>query len=404
MKILYIVSKFPSLTHTFVYREIESLKKAGYEIVTVGAVKPASGEVSPEAYEFYRRTLYLSEISFISKLLSQFAVLIRRPWTWLKLFIMALKEKEIQCARDRLRIIYNFLEAGLLFLKFSKNGIEHIHSHFLSGPTTIAFFLSRYLDCPFSFTMHASLIYVDPIMLKTKLDKCKKAVTISNYNKEYLVNKYGQRYADKIDIIRCGIDLSQFKVEKKMKHDRPSILAVGQLAERKGFPYLVDACKILTDRGHIFTCNIVGDGSEKEKINTMISKNGLKDVVNMLGRQPQEKVRQLLAETSIFVLPAIITPTGGREGIPVAIMEAMAMRVPVISTKTSGIPELIDDGKEGILIDQKDSQMIADAIEKLITNPELSEFMGIAGREKVEAQFNIGLIPEAFKNVFCYQR
>ena len=316
------------------------------------------------------------------------------------MLMLALKEKEIQCGRDRLRIVYNFLEAGYLFLKFYNKGIEHIHSHFLSGPTTINLFLSKYLERPFSFTMHASLIYVDPIMLKTKLDMCKKAVTISNYNKTFLVKKYGACYADKIDIIRCGIDFGQFKLDGLKKPIKPTILAVGQLAERKGFPFLVEACKILLDRGHTFSCNIVGDGIEKEKINSMISNFGLKDVVYMLGRQPQEIVRNLLKETSVFVLPAIITPIGGREGIPVAIMEAMAMQIPVISTKTSGIPELVTDGKDGILVNQKDPKMIADAIEKLFQNPELAESMGLAAREKVMSQFNIDQIPQAFEKIF----
>jgi len=248
--------------------------------------------------------------------------------------------------------------------------------------------------------MHASLIFIDPIMLKTKLLFCKRAVTISEYNKKYLVAKYGKEFSGKIDVIHCGIDLQAFEPKNEQKPFPPVILAVGQLVERKGFRYLLKACQILKQRGIIFSCNIVGDGEEMDLLREKIEEYGIDKLVNLLGREPQERVRKLLQEASIFTLPSIVTDFGGREGIPVALMEAMAMKLPVVSTRTVGIPELIENGKEGILVEERNAEELSSALEFLLKNPQTRNQMGIRGRNKVSKDFNLDHIPRAFKPIF----
>lgn len=388
------------MTQTFIYREIEALQKSGYNISTVSMGKPLKSQISHEALSFYESTLYLDQINFLKKIFSQFYLLLFKPGKWVNLLWLAVKEKEIINFKDRLRILYHFIEAGYLYTRLKDKDLQHIHAHFLTGPTSIALFLSRYFNIPFSFTMHASNIFIDYHMLHTKLQMCEKAVTISNYNKKYLLTKYGDNLADKIDIIHCGIDLQAYQPDNKEKKMPPLLLAVGQLVERKGMRYLVDACRILKGKGIQFQCYIVGDGQEKELLNEMVRKNMLGDIVTLLGRQPQERVRELLQEASIFVLPSVVTNFGGREGIPVALMEAMAMQLPVISTRTVGIPELIDNGKEGILVEQRNAEEISSVLELLLKNPKKRIELGLQERKKIAEQFNIDNIPELFDEIF----
>jgi glycosyltransferase involved in cell wall biosynthesis len=229
---------------------------------------------------------------------------------------------------------------------------------------------------------------------------CKKAVTISDYNKKYLLSKYGEKFASKIDVIHCGISLQTFQPVETEKTMLPVILAVGQLLERKGMRYLVDACRLLKRKGMEFRCHIVGDGKELKLLTEMIVEYELTEFVILLGRQPQECVKKLLQEASIFVLPSIVTEFGGREGIPVALMEAMAMQLPVVSTKTVGIPELIENGKEGLLVEQKNPEELASALEFLLKSSEVRIEMGRRGREKVTQQFNIDHVPALFQDIF----
>jgi glycosyltransferase involved in cell wall biosynthesis len=248
--------------------------------------------------------------------------------------------------------------------------------------------------------MHASLIFVDPLMLRTKLLMCKNAVTISRYNKRYLTIKYGDQLASKIKVIHCGINLKEFQKVQKEKTDSAVILAVGQLVERKGFQYLVDACHIMKQRGIDFKCYLVGEGEERNLIQDRVTLHKLENEFILLGRKPQENIRDLLQEAAVFVLPSIVTDKGEREGIPVALMEAMAMELPVVSTKIVGVPELIEDGIGGLLVEQRNAEQIASALEYLLKNPQISKEMGMHGREKIRQEFNIDHVPHLFKAIF----
>ena len=398
-RILYITTSLPSITLTFVYREIQKLQNVSYHIETVSMNRPLKNHISKEANNLYRSTFYLDQYTIIIKFLSQLKLFFSKPRLWFKLFKFAFFEKEVQSLKDYLRILYHFIEAGFLYSKYKDSSIDQIHSHFLTGPTSIAMFLSKYLEIPFSFTMHASLIYIDPLMLRTKLIKCKKAITISTYNKEYLLSKYGTEFEKKIKIIHCGIDVNNFCSQKIKKKSPPLILAVGQLTERKGFRYILDACDILRNLNISFHCNIIGDGEKKNLMDKYNALN-LHRCVSFLGSQPQDVVKSMLQEASIFVLPSIITTNGMREGIPVALMEAMAMELPVVSTKTVGIPELIENGREGFLVEQKNSEQLATALKKLLEDDNLKNKMGKEGRKKVEKYFNISNIPSLFYDIF----
>ena len=398
--ILYISYKLPSITTTFVYREIQVLRKAGYRIETVSMNKPHLNDVHTEALPIYETTNYLDQVGLFKKLLSQFKLATTKPGTFFRLIRVVFSEKEINGFKDRLRLLWHFIGAGYLYTLLKNTSIDQIQAAFLSGPASVAYFLSQYLQVPYSFTIHASNIFIDPIMLGKKLLTSKKVVTISQYNKQYLLKKYGKALESKIHIIHCGIDVEKFRPRAAKKGTVPIILAVGQLTERKGFPYLLEACDIMKKKGYSFKCCIVGDGEDREILTNKASSLGVDDVVEFLGRKFQDEVSELLGGATIFCLPSIITEEGGREGIPVALMEAMAMELPVVSTNTVGIPELIEHQREGLLVPQKDPVSLGSALEKLLDNKELRIAMGSAARKKVMKDFNIANIPKSFEIIF----
>lgn len=400
-KILYITTSFPSITLTFIYREIKELERAGYRVSTVSMNKPVKDSLSEEVLPYFHSTFYLSSVALLRKFMLASKLATTKPNEIINFLKAMMEEREVKNAKDYIRIFHHFLQSICLYSKYKEEDFDHIHAHFLTGPTSIAFFLSHLLKIPFSFTMHASLIFVDPLMLKTKLRCCKKAVTVSNYNKLYLIQKYGKEFDKKVKIIHCGIDLADFTPSEKVKDCPPMILSVGQLTERKGFNILIDACHILKEKGLDFFCLIVGDGGQKAILSEKIQKLDLNNgTVQLLGRQPQEVVRELLEKASIFCLPSIITSLGMREGIPVAVMEAMAMKLPVITTETVGIPELVENGREGILVRQKDKEKLAEAISFLLHHPETRKKMGESGRNKISEYFNIEATPALFKEIF----
>ena len=398
--ILYISYTLPSITTTFVYREIQVLKKAGYRIETVSMNKPHLSEVHTEALSLYETTTYLDQVELFYKLLSQFKLATTKPGTFFRLLWVALSEKEINGFKDRLRSLWHFIGAGYLSTLLKNTSIDQIQAAFLSGPASVAYFLSQYLQVPYSFTIHASNIFIDPIMLGRKLLTSKKIVTISQYNYQYLLKKYGKALESKIHIIHCGIDVEKFRPRAARKGTVPIILAVGQLTERKGFPYLLEACDIMKKKGHSFKCCVVGDGEDREILTSKSRSLGVDDVVTFLGRKLQDEVRELIRRATIFCLPSIITQKGGREGIPVALMEAMAMELPVVSTRTVGIPELVEHPAEGLLVRPKDPMALVDALEILLTDKDLRIAMGTAARKKVSREFNIANIPEEFQIIF----
>lgn len=239
--------------------------------------------------------------------------------------------------------------------------------------------------------MHASAIWIDPIALESKLRRCKFCVSISDYNKKYVVSQYGEEWTSKINVVHCGIHLREFGQPPRppsTNGDQTNVVAVGQLMKRKGYHVLVEAARILRDKGVPVLWTIVGDGNQRPVLEAMINRYDLHRQVVLAGARPHEEIPKYLSEADVFTLPCIIGDDSTRDGIPVALMEAMAFRLPVVSTNIVGLPELIDSGQNGILIESGDAEALADAIEQLAGSAELRHQIGKAAIEKIDLEFN----------------
>jgi glycosyltransferase involved in cell wall biosynthesis len=252
----------------------------------------------------------------------------------------------------------------------------------------VALIAGRLLGKPYSATAHASDIYVDPVLLPEKMAEAKFIATCTNYNESHLRSLSPD--ASRVDV-RCiyhGLDLATYVPHERAPRHRPLLLSVGQLKDRKGMHYLIEACGHLRDWGVDFDCEIVGDGDQRGRLDEMIERLALRDRVSLLGALPHEVVLEKYRAATIFVLPCIISVDGDRDGIPNVILEAMAMGLPIVSTLHSGVPEAVQDGRNGLLVSPGESAGLADALARLIKDEELSRAMGRAGRMLVAEKFD----------------
>ncbi|MEM7504567.1 MAG: glycosyltransferase family 4 protein [Pseudomonadota bacterium] len=400
-KVLYVTSRLPALTVTFIYKEIHRLQGMGRDVLCVSMNTPSPDEISADAGHLSDVTHYLDGVSFGRKTLACFAQLLRHPLRFGRCFWIALTASPMQGARDYTRLFYHLLEGGYLAWRYREQEIEHIHSHFINGPTSIAMFTAILRGVPFSFTMHASMIWLDPIAFKNKLAECKFCASISEYNKRYVVETYGEEFADKIHLVHCGIDPEMAALPARPGDaDEIGLLGLGQLNARKGFHVLVEAMGLLKEELPKARCTIVGGGEEFEALSAAIEQHGVQHMVELVGPVPHEEVQGYLERCDVFVLPCVVSKDGWRDGIPVALMEAMFHRRPVVSTSILGIPELIESGQSGLLVESDNARQLATAVRQLAGDADSRRAMGERGREKVLAEFNNQRSVESLAELF----
>ncbi len=275
-----------------------------------------------------------------------------------------------------------------------KRGIDHLHAHFAGDATWVAMLASKISKTPYSFTAHAGGLFGWPYLLEEKVEGAKFIVAVSEFNKKFLSG------GDKIKVIHCGVDLDRFSLFPHLvTPSSPRILTVARMEEKKGHKYLLEALKILKDKNFKFKVILVGGGVLENDLKSQTRSLGLEDYVIFAGPVTQSEVQKLLQKASVFVLPCVKAENGNMDGIPVVLMEAMATGVPVISTRISGVPELIENRQDGFLVGPKDSQGLAVAIEKVLVNDKLRRQFVQQARIKVERGFDIRKNAEKFRQL-----
>ena len=389
--IAYIVEIFPNLTQTFVYREVLALRERGIPIHTFSIWPSDPANLSAEAVTLVDGTFYVFPLSWLSLLLVHLRYLFSRPLRYLGTLVFLLTQPG-ESVRNRWRTLRHFVYGMLAIREIERLGIQHIHAHFGGSASSTALTAHRLLGISFSITLHALGIYLDPLLLKAKIQHARFVVTISEYNRQFLQKLFPENgLENKIHLVRCGLDPDVFRprVKSSDSDDELTIVGVGRLEPRKGFQILVEACHHLAKRGVPFRCHILGEGVERQRLETLIDRYDLGERVLLPGRIYQEELRRLLNQADVSVLPCVRDKSGEVDGIPVALMETMAMQIPTVSTQISGIPELIKHEHNGLLTSPNDAVGLADALQRLRDNPEWGQQLGKAGRETVVDEFNI---------------
>jgi colanic acid/amylovoran biosynthesis glycosyltransferase len=388
--IAVLLSRFPLITETFILREVIELERQGQPVVLVPMMREKAKVVHEEARPWMQRALFTPFISL--PILSAFLkACLRRPATIARLLFWITGGALFRPA-TLLKSVALLPKSALLAERLQEEGVTHIHAHFATHPTTMARIISELSGIPFSFTVHAHDIFVERTLLREKIRDARFIRSISHFNRGFLQSLYGTAVADKTEVVHVGIEPEKYapQADKPRRLNAPlRVISIAALKPYKGVPYLVRACGLLISEGIDLRCDIIGLGPMRGAIRRAIVKEGLHGRVRLRGALPQHVVADEIRRSDLFVLPSIVAADGQMEGIPVALMEAMAAGKPVIATAISGIPELVEDQRSGFLVDPANPRQLADAMHRLLTDGELREKFAREGCEKVRREFDL---------------
>lgn len=378
MNILYFVNRFPKLSESFIINEIYELEKRGHQIAVFSLREPEIGMHHEEVENLDCRVGYLPDPSISSAIDS-----------------IGIWNLDADVIRRQLHFSSPVHHAGALYIaghtiRFVNSlnfDIDHIHGHFLNWPKLAADYTASFFNSSLTTTAHAYDLYSSPNLglLRTLSDKMDRMVTISEYNRRYLDTEVGT--TSPVDVVHMGIDISKFNPSASVEPNR--ILTVARFEEKKGLVDGIAAVGQIIDEVPDIEYHIIGSGSRERMIIDEIKNQDLEDSVTLLGHVSDEQLIRELDEAELFLLPSKIASDGDRDGIPVALMEAMAMETIPVSTSVSGIPELIEDGENGLLVAPGDVDALSENIREYFIDSDKFEIPQSAPRKKVTRDFNV---------------
>lgn len=295
--------------------------------------------------------------------------------------------------RESLRVrvagLAHFAVACMWARQLRHQQVSLIHSQWIHSGGTITMYAAWLLDKPFSFTGHAADLFRERCALQDKVDRAAFIVCISEFHKD-LFMKMGAS-PDKLHIVYCGIDVSLFSPKaQKDTGELPHIISAGRLVDKKGFEYLIDACGYLRDQNIQFNCTIAGSGPLDQELKQRVIDRKLQDIVTVTGKAlKQEQIPEFMNGGDIYCLPCVWAKDNDVDGLPQMLMEAMACGVPCISTKLVGIPDLLIQGKTGLLVEPNDAKQLAEALKVLINDKPLQQQLVTNGLAHVKEHFDL---------------
>ena len=392
MTIAYLVNHYPKVSHSFIRREILGLEAAGVSVRRF-TLRPPDKDLpdSQDRDEEAKTAVVLGQGASVL-LLATFAQLLRHPGRWFKAFRVAWgmgQGAPLRIGRNMAYLVEACWLAGRM------EGVQHLHAHFGTNPAAVARLTHILSGVPYSFTVHGPEEFDGPLMLDLpgKIADARYAVAISSFGRSQLMRWTDPKHWAKLLVVRCGVDAIFAQAEPQPLVAAPELSCVARLSGQKGLPLLIAAAALLKQRGVDFHLTVVGDGEMRQEIEQQIADNGLQGQVTITGYLSAEGVRAKVAASRAMVLPSFA------EGLPVVIMEALALRVPVIVTQIAGTPELVNN-QCGWLIPAGAIEPLADAMQAaLAARPVDLRAMGEIGRARVleqhDALRNARLLGEA---------
>jgi glycosyltransferase involved in cell wall biosynthesis len=402
-RVAYVMSRFPKLTETFILYELLALRARGIEVEIHPLLQARNTSAHPEGANLLRKIVELLRAPDRAAVMHPEAqkllddVRIQPLLSWRTLL------ENLGAALARPRRYFgalatlvranagsaNFLLGGLAIfpktvsaaLDMERSGVEHVHAHFANHPAAAAFVIQRLTGIPYSFTAHGADLQVDQHMLREKVAESAFTATISEYNRRFIIKHCGPGSAEKLRVVRCGVDLETFhSARSKQRGGGFRVLCIGTFYPVKGHRFLLEACAELLRAGIPFECHLVGDGPDRAALERLAHQIGVAQRVLFRGSLPRDEIAREIASADVLAVPSVLTQEGRREGIPVVCMEAMAGGTPVVASAISGIPELIEDGVNGLLVPPRDSSALAGALLRLHADPALGRRVARGGR------------------------
>jgi glycosyltransferase involved in cell wall biosynthesis/peptidoglycan/xylan/chitin deacetylase (PgdA/CDA1 family) len=389
-RVAYVMSRFPKLTETFVLGEVLALERRGVPVDLYPLLRERAPVVHPEAARLVARARYEPFLS-PAILVSQLVWLRRRPSAYLRAWRDVLAGTW-GSPNFFVGAIGCFPKVAHAARRMQAEGVTHVHCHFANHPAVAGLIVHRLTEIPFSFTAHGSDLHKDRRMLGRKVAEAAFVATISHDNRRLIVAECGEHVAEKVHVLRAGVDTRLF-APSALKPGQPCdalrIVCVGTLHEVKGQPHLIEACRLLAGEGIDVRCRLIGAGPDEKALRAQIEEAGLAESVVVAGQRTRQQVVAELWRADALVAPSVPTRAGRREGIPVVLMEAMSTGLPVVASAISGIPELVEHEVSGLLVPPRDAAAIARAVRQLAADPALRERLGRAARKRVLAEFDL---------------
>lgn len=345
-KIGYILRKFPVLSETFVLNEILAMEALGHEVTIFTLQAPKAGTCQPDL------AALKAKVHVLPKKIRFHPSMLKGLWY-------------VLCSRNG-QLYSRLLQGGRIAQEAKKLGIDHFHAHFATRSASVAFFASKLSGIPYSFTAHAVDIFKEKVChkaLQAKMNHASFVATVSDYNMKFLSEILPTGSFIKV---LNGIDLQKFRPDRCF-----TFICTARLVEKKGHRYLLEACRILKNRGVAFQCYLIGDGYLKDTLEENIKSFRIENHVFMFGSQSHNTVLSMMRSSDAFVLPCCLAEDGNRDGLPVSLVEALALELPVITTPMTGNTEVVTDQVNGLLVDSTDAEALAEAMERLIIDKAL---------------------------------
>jgi glycosyltransferase involved in cell wall biosynthesis len=385
MKIAYLVTQYPKISHSFIRREIHALERKGFDVLRLSVRGWEAGLVDAADLEERGRTRYILKAGLLRLLIASARQALLSPARFLSALGLA-----VRMARGAERplpyhLVY-LMEACWAVPEIRRHGAQHLHAHFGTNSAEVAMLIHELGGIPYSFTAHGPDEFDTPksIGLGEKIRRCAFAVAVSSYGRSQMLRWVGQEHWSKVKVVHCGLERSFHDVPPVPVPETPRLVCVGRLSAQKGQLLLVDAAAQLARSGLAFDLVLAGDGEMRPEIEASIARHGLERRVRITGWIDGEQVRREMQAARALVLPSFA------EGLPVVIMEAMALRRPVITTYVAGIPELVVPEENGWLVPAGSVAELVQAMKSCLSTPLAAmDDMGDQARNRVLLRHDI---------------
>lgn len=384
MAIAYLINQYPKVSHSFIRREIQGVEACGISVYRF-SVRSRSDELVDETDKAeLEKTEVILQVGLVGLMVAMGKVALSRPAQWLSALRLAVQVGWNSERGLLLHIIY-LAEACVLLGKLARTPVTHVHSHFGTNSTTVAMLCHALGGPPYSFTVHGPEEFdkVKAIALPEKIRRAAFVVAISSYGRSQLYRWCSADDWAKIHIVHCGVDDYFLNPATTPIPAAPNLVCVARLSEQKGHLLLLEAVHRLAQAGQEFHLTLVGDGELRSQLEAKIQDYQLQSHITITGWASSAEVQRHILNSRAFILPSFA------EGLPVVIMEALALHRPVLSTYVAGIPELIEPGVCGWLIPPGSVDALADTLKTVLhTSPEDLTRLGEAGAQRVQVQHN----------------
>jgi glycosyltransferase involved in cell wall biosynthesis len=404
LRVAYLCSRYPAISHTFVLREVNALRSLGVHVCTFSIRRTGAEQLLADADRAaFQSTYAIVPPRWRDLLGAHLRLTVRSPRAYLSALALALRLAPAGL-RGRLWQFFYFVEAVVLWRECRRSGLRHIHVHLANVAADVALIaahigssLEPKRPWSWSFTMHgpAEFFDVSRFRLADKLRRASFVVCISDFARSQLMALSEPEVWDRLHVVHVGIPIEQFtRRPDRPPGDRSDILFVGRLSPVKGQAVLLQAAALLARRGRAAEIVIAGEGPMRPALERLTERLGLAGQVRFIGAVGQDEIHGLYAGASVFCLPSFA------EGVPCVLMEAMAMELAVVTTTIAGIPELVDHGRCGLLVAPGRADRLADALERLLDDAELRARIATEAREKVVREFDVDACAEQMQRIF----